>query len=399
MYNIVQHPADSSGCGTWRMKWPAWTAQSHRRDIRIIESAKLIPVQGFYQDVRMVRIQRQIANEQCEYVLKFLKPLAQRYGFWLTYEIDDVIHMDDIPKYNSGWKAYQNPQFMENIKKIVNVCDILTVTTEELGNYFVRKFGVEKENVFEVPNYLPRWWIGDSYNLDRISNRFSENQSKGNKPRIAIISSVTHYDVNNVVNGQDDLYHYNEFVKSTVDKYQWVFVGGISNALKPLAKDGKIEFYPGFDLLNYPRLINNLNIDVVVAPLLDNIFNRCKSNIKFTEMAALGIVPLCQDLHPYRKYTDMRFKDANELQNLLDNVLQDKDKYLNIIKHNREIIEVGDSNSPKGWWLEKNMDQWYKLFCIQQKTLSFDLTAKRQQVMQQRLGKLPSGPQPVKFEV
>jgi hypothetical protein len=391
MYNIVQHPADNSGCGLWRMKFPAWSAQTMRRDIRIIESMKLIPIQQFYQDVRMVRIQRQIANEQCEYVLKFLKPLAQRYGFWLTYEIDDCIHMDDIPKYNQGWKAYQNPQFMKNIEQIVKCCDILTVTTPELGDYFVRRFGVEKENVFEVPNYLPRWWIGDSYNLDRIENRFKTNQSDDSKPRVAIISSITHYDVNNVVNGQDDLYHYNEFVKSTIDKYQWVFVGGISNALKPLVEDGKIEFHSGFDLLNYPRLINNLNIDVVVAPLLDNTFNSCKSNIKFTEMAALGIVPLCQDLAPYRKFTNQKFKDANDLQNLLDEVLSDKGKYLDLVKHNRDIIDNGDSNSPRGWWLENNIGRWFKLFSIQQKTLSFDLTAKRNQVQQ--------GPQPVKFEV
>jgi hypothetical protein len=395
MFNIVQHPADNSGCGHYRMKFPAWSAQTLRRDIRIIESMKLIPIKEFYQDVRMVRIQRQISTEQCNYVLKFLKPLSQRYGFWLTYEIDDVIHMKDIPKYNSGWETYQNPQLMENIKQIVKVCDILTVTTEELGNYFVKNFGVHKENIFVVPNHLPRWWIGDSYNLDRITYRFENNvQQKGTKPRVGILSSVTHYDIHNRCDGKDDMYHLNDFVRSTVDKYQWVFAGGISNQLKDLVADGKIEHHIGFDLLNYPRRINDLSLDLVVAPLLNNVFNRCKSNIKFLEMSALGIPVLCQDLSPYRKYTDLRFKDANELQNLIDNLLGDKSKYLDVVKGNRNIIDHGDENAPKGWWLENNMDRWFKLFCINQKTLMFDLS----KVNTDNQG-APQAPKPITFEV
>jgi hypothetical protein len=198
--------------------------------------------------------------------------------------------------------------------------------------------------------------------------------------------------VNNVCGGKDDMYAYNDFVKATVDQYQWVFCGGIPTALKELVAKGKIEFHHGFDILNYPRMLNNLNVDIVVAPLLDNIFNRCKSNIKFIEMAALGIVPLVQDLTPYQNCgADLRFKDANGLQNLIDIVLKDKDKYLNIVRNNRDIIENGDSNAPKGWWMESNMDRWFKLFCIQQKTLMFDLTKARSAAAQ--------GPQPVKFEV
>lgn len=387
MYNIVQHPADNGGCGFYRMRYPSWSAQTLKRDIRIIDSPKLIPIPEFYQDVRMVRIQRQVSDEQCQYILKFLKPLSQRYGFWLVYEIDDVIHMDDIPTYNSGWATYQNKKFMENIRQIVNVCDIVTVTTPVLGNYFHKKFGVDKNNIFVIPNYLPRWWIGDSFNLNRISHRFDTNKTK---PRIGIISSMTHYDINNKANGKDDLYHYNDFIESTLDKYQWVFVGGISNKLKPYVDSKQIQFYNGFDLLNYPRMINDLNLDIVVAPLIDNIFNRCKSNIKFIEMSALGIIPLVQDLDPYSAYTDLKFKDANGLQNLIDSTLSDKNKYMNTIIHNRNIIDVGDSNSEKGWWMESNIDRWFKLFCINQKTLMFDLS---------KLKNVNPNSQPLKIEV
>jgi len=43
-----------------------------------------------------------------------------------------------------------------------------------------------------------------------------------------------------------------------------------------------------------------LPIDVGIAPLVDSPFNRCKSDVKFQEYAALGIPAVCSDLAPYR---------------------------------------------------------------------------------------------------
>jgi hypothetical protein len=241
---------------------------------------------------------------------------------------------------------------------------------------------VPNENIVVIPNYLPRWWIGEAYDLHRIEERYEDNKSK---PRIAIASSTTHFDVNGTNNYVDDFTHVNEFIKSTVDEYQWVFIGGLPNALKEEAQAGKIEVHRGSDLLNYPRELVGKNIDIVVAPLLDNVFNRCKSNIKFLEMSALGIPCICQDLAPYQPYTDLLFKDANELQNQIDSVLKTKKKYLNLVKGNRNIIDYGDRNSPNGWWLEKNMNVWMDQFMIPQKTLYYDVRKKSIEAKQAEL--------------
>ena len=158
-----------------------------------------------------------------------------------------------------------------------------------------------------------------------------------------------------------------------MDKYQWVFVGGIPKPLEDLATDGKIEVHRGSDLLNYPRELSQKNLDVVVAPLIDNIFNRCKSNIKFLEMSALGIPCICQDLIPYSPYTDLLFKTADDLQDKIDSVLRYKKRYLKLVKEKRRIIDYGDHNSPNGWWLEKNLGLWMQQFMIPQKTLCYDI--------------------------
>ena len=93
-------------------------------------------------------------------------------------------------------------------------------------------------------------------------------------------------------------------------------------------------------------------------------------------MSALGIPCICQDLIPYTPYTDLLFNDANDLQNQLDTVLRNKKKYMNIVKDNRNIIDYGNSVSPNGWWLEKNMNIWMQQFMIPQKTLCYDIRPK-----------------------
>lgn len=367
------HPADRGGCCHYRCTFPAWYIQTKRPDIRIIESTKFIPILDFYRDIRSVRIQRQISDDQCSYILNFLKPVSNRFGFWLIYEIDDVIGMDDIPKYNSGWEAYQNVKLMENVSKILSVCDFITVTTKTLGNYFVKKFGVDREKIIIVPNYIPRWWMDGYYDLNKISNRFENNKSK---PRLLFASSTTHFDIFNRTGGFDDFTHINDFVRATKDKYDWVFVGGVPGQLIDLARDNKIKYIPGYDILNYPRALNELNPDIIIAPLQDNIFNNSKSNIKFIENAALGIPCICQNLITYRDYTDLLFNNANDLQNQIDTLLGNKEFYIDTVKKNRNIVDNGDKNSPKGWWLENNIDRWVDILTLPQRTLCFNLTKK-----------------------
>jgi hypothetical protein len=54
-------------------------------------------------------------------------------------------------------------------------------------------------------------------------------------------------------------------------------------------------------------------MDLLIAPLVDNPFNRCKSNIKWLEFSALGIPMAGQNICTYNKYTNNLFNSANDL--------------------------------------------------------------------------------------
>ena len=138
----------------------------------------------------------------------------------------------------------------------------------------------------------------------------------------------------------------------------------------------KVEFQPPSDLLNYPREIQLRNIDLLVAPLIDNTFNKCKSNIKFLEFSALGIPMAGQNILTYNKYTDVVFNDANQLDNIVHQLFFSNNAekvYKDLILHNRNVIENGDKHSPKGYWLENNSSLYYNLYSMNPKTIHLSL--------------------------
>ena len=382
-FNIISFPADVGGCGHYRMLFPAWALRTIRRDIRFIESFKLIIYPEFFRDLRVIRLQRQVNDAQAKYFLDFLVPVSKSQGQWIIYEIDDVIGYEDIPAYNVAKSAFNNKKFFDNVKNMLTAADFITVTTESLKMYYVNKYQIEADKIIVIPNYLPRWWIGETYNNDRQVKQYEEHLSR---PRIGLPLSSSHYDVKSQNNHQDDLTHINDFIRSTCRKYEWVFVGHVPKQLEDLLRDKKISLEPGSDLLNYPRELWRRNLQCIVAPLQDNTFNKCKSNIKLIEAWSLGIPCIAQNLEPYSKYTDLTFNDPNALQNKLDYLFSDRSRYKKIIKDNRHVIDYGDHNSQNGWWLEKNLTKWMEIYTIPQKTLGFDLELVKQHLHRKEEG-------------
>lgn len=61
---------------------------------------------------------------------------------------------------------------------------------------------------------------------------------------------------------------------------------------------------PAFVGASYPAFVSWMasqsSFDIGLSPLRENAFNRCKSEIKFLDYSALGLVPVVSDLEPYR---------------------------------------------------------------------------------------------------
>lgn len=375
--NCVNFVGDNCACGFYRMNFPAMTLKTllgGAYRFKFLESETPVLDARYFASIgpiRCVRIQRWFTKGHAEIVRNFLKPLCDRMGIWLVYEIDDVLLYDEIPKYNLA-KEHFNPELLgDSVQEIFDACDLITVTTQELKDIYVEKLRQPENKVIVIPNYLPRWWIGETFDLDRQLAQWGEQRSR---PHIAFACSTNHFDVNNANEGVDDFTALIPWIKRNLQKYQFIFVGGVPQQLHEEAQKGQVIVQPASDIFNYPREMRYRKIDLLIAPLIDNRFNRCKSNIKWLEMAALGIPMIGQNICTYNKYTDQVFNDTDDIDGWIDRLFcrsDSRDFLANMLVKNRGLVDGISKND--GYWLEKNITPFYNLYTLQQKTISIEL--------------------------
>ncbi len=338
--------ADYSGCGHWRMIWPEKLLNCYGK-ANIQGGTVMIGDKNFYKGMQTIRIQRQATDSQAQFI-RWLKGLSKELKFHVIYEIDDIIFKEDIPHYNKFRFAFEDPSIRKTSMEIMQLCDEITVTNEFMKEYYIEKTG--NTNVTVVPNFIPKFWMDRYYDYDKIRENYQKHKRR---PRIVYCGSGAHFDVENRIKQKDDFYHVNDIIRKTVDKYQWVFVGGFPLTLTDLIKNNKIEFHEWTNLVDYPEFINNLNANIFYAPLEDSNFNKAKSDLKFIEACAMGIPSICQDLCTYSRAFH-KFTTGEDLVNQIDNLTKDTKKYNKEVKRARDYM--------KSRWMEDNINFYAELY-------------------------------------
>ena len=340
--------ADYSGCGYWRMLWPEQILTAYHKMV-IHGSTVMCFDEGWYRDVKAVRIQRQATPGQLKFV-KFLKELSIRHNFRLIYEIDDIIFKEDIPDYNKFKAAFVDPVIRETAQEIMSMCDEITVTCEFMKKYYLDK--TPCKNITVIPNYMPRFWMGNFYNEKNISRNFDKHRKK---PVVLYPGSGAHFDVDNRVKQQDDFGHVVDEVIKTKNKFDWVFLGAFPLKVRPYIKSGEMKFVPWNHLYDYPQTVADINPNVIVAPLCDNTFNKAKSDLKYIEACAYGLPGICQDIDTYAN-APIRFTTGPEMIDQISSATKDKSTYMKISRTARKYAETR--------WLEneENISKYFELY-------------------------------------
>lgn len=346
----LNYYADYSGCGFWRMIWPEHMLNANQRLI-VHGSTVMCFDPNYYRGVKTVRIQRQATPHQLKFI-QFLKELSQKVGFKIVYEIDDLVFIEDIPEYNKFKPAFADPEIRKTSQTIMELCDEITVTCDFMKDYYMGK--TSNKNVTVIPNFPPKFWMGRFYNEKRISDNYDEFSAR---PRILYAGSGAHFDVDNRVNQDDDFAHVNEMIIKTRHKYKWVFLGAFPLPLRPYVANGDIEFHTWQSLYDYPEKIYNLKINMMVAPLQNNTFNKAKSDLKYIEACSFGLPIACQDIVTY-KDASIKFKTSEEMIGCIEDALAKKGKYMNNCAKFRKVAESR--------WLEndENLAAYVELYTL-----------------------------------
>lgn len=434
-FRNITYLSDTSGTGCWRVIWPINQLNCIRQGLNFQSDYSQTPIldQNYYKGMTSITVQRWISANQRDLYCKFFKPIMDHQSGWLIYEIDDLMFdgtltvpeneelikskygenlaKNGIPQFNRGRAAFEGKEVQTNIKDMLNAADFVTVTTDYLKEIYHDLYGVPLENIIARPNFLPRYLFDDRFDPDIKLSQFKKYKAK---PRIGIVSSLSHYNVDNVredASGRvtrkqkkpdgsvvwinedkkevpesethvitDDSDEILDAVRSTVDEVQWVFFGFCPPKLKDLADAKKIEVHGGVPIMNYASRFDSLELQAVVAAIKPMPFNFSKSFIKTMECAALGVPCFATNCLPYNRVmpSDMTFSSSDELvQKIRKLKFMSAGSYRDIIDRQWKWL-----NSPchegdfdiQNFWLEDNLRIFVDMNRLRQKTLSISMS-------------------------
>lgn len=304
MLNLDVVPMDNKACGYYRLIYPAQAMYNQCKvNISAVRSFKSIGQEWIYT--------ARICNKELfEQLINFKK----KTGIKFAIDYDDNV-WEEMPNYNRApidWKS----NYVSMNTYLSELADLITCSTDTLKDS-LQKFN-DVDNIHVIKNCLDyNRWRFDYHKPNNVLNFF-------------YAGSNTHW--------SDDNYgdFSNEFVKYLRNKDINVF-GSVPTFL-PNANN----VCKWVDINYYPTLFARYAMQnkFVIAPLKDNLFNRCKSDLKYLECAAIGRVCLCSDVGEYKKVAHPMQIIPNDADfNKIEYIINRADKnYDQIIEHQYKVL-------------------------------------------------------------
>ena len=136
--------SDYSAVGHYRILFPEMRMRTVSKNMMFVESSLFIGDPGIYAMARTVKIQRPCSKSQFDFLEHFLKPMSDRYGFWIIMDVDDCLVYEDIPKYNIAKEFFKDVSPM--LKRSMEYVDFITTTTEYLRDYYVKTYDLRQSD-------------------------------------------------------------------------------------------------------------------------------------------------------------------------------------------------------------------------------------------------------------
>lgn len=272
---ILAFPGDLAGCGYHRVIRPLQImgrngVAAGRAETRFPDERSILAMKP---DV--ILWQRQTEDSHIELMNRWRVLLPQAFQ---VFEIDDALSA--VP--TASWhRPYMTPNIDNKLAKAIAAVDVVTVTTDDLAEH-IRSITDNKIPVRVVPNEIGR---DDLEIATQTRAQAPKNPSNG-KLRIGWGGGIGH---------SGDLAILHPMFEALKDEAEFCFLG----MDPPLPKGVVKQYYGATTPDRYLPSLASLNVDLIVAPLEDNLFNRCKSNLRLIEAGACHYPVIASPVAPY----------------------------------------------------------------------------------------------------
>lgn len=273
-------------------------------------------------------------------------------GAKVIYEADDAF----IDTYGKERKNLEHvsKDHKETTIETIKRCDAMIVTNKTLKENYARFVDIP---IYVLPNYMDFNWYGEGkINIERTTDEV----------RIGWFGSQGHL---------EDLEMITPAINQVLEKYpQTKFIycgfGGMSgdsiatevgwgeDIFKDIPRNRR-EFVPGVREDIWPMRHRNLDLDIGIAPLIDDYFNKCKTPIKWMEYGVLGTPAVCsptlyEDVIKHGK-TGFIAKSLGDWVKYLSELIEDK-------KLRERVGEAAKDEVYNKYNLKDHKEKWLGVF-------------------------------------
>jgi len=263
----------TSGAGQYRVIEPLEMLQNKG----LVQSSVILPMADrktrVLQPIELIRacpdtliLQHSVDDVQLSLIEQYKNALPQVH---ILQMVDDLLGF--VPEKHPN-RRFQSREGHLRMVEALKKSDSMVVTTTPLQDHYEKYIGKVKI----IPNCLASQWF-----------KLNPAKSKRNRLRVGWIGAGQH---------QGDLEIISEVIKTLSERIDWIFMGMQPEESKSYIK----EFHPFVSISDYPEKMASLDIDIAIAPLEDNLFNKCKSNLRLLEYGAMGWPVVCSDVYPYQ---------------------------------------------------------------------------------------------------
>lgn len=217
--------------------------------------------------------------------------MARRHGVPMVMDLDD--NLWSLRSDNAAQTVYyKGSDALRNFTAICNEVDYVTCTNRYLKNVVINNTRKHAEEIKVLPNYV---------DLKMYNHRTQFR--KDFQIRLTHFGSTTHFhDLNDE--------EFNKGIDRIFTEYPNVVLRMVGAFIPKYRKRWGMRYenaYGAVDIYDwvknkFPQYMDET--DILVVPLIDDLYNRCKSHIKFLEASSAGIPGVWQKIRQYEEIVD-----------------------------------------------------------------------------------------------